>query len=612
MAEYKVEVTTGDKENAGTFDYIYLTIIGTKGESEKKELDNSGIDFTAGKTGTYTVKSTEPLGDLLLVKVDKDPYFLRGENQWFCTKIVVTTPENDVILFPCHRWVSRGENVELRPAKAVKIFEEKHSQLIDHRKNELMLNRKLYKWGVFAPGLPHVNTYKNKFDLPEEQDIGQAKRDAMMSAYTTALAEVGLKGLLTSTEQWESLEAMKNIFWFYRTPISEHVQDHWMDDDFYGFQFLNAVNSNMIERCTKLPSNFPVTEEMVKPFLKEGTTLQKEIEDGNILIVNYKRMDGIPSKVENGVTLPFTPGICLFYLNPEKKVMPIAIQLYQKPSETNPIFLPSDPKPDWLLAKMFLRNVDLVQHLAVFHHMESHMLGEGFAMATLRQLPSAHPLYKLLTPHCRNNIYTNTGGRTDLMAPEGPFNTNAIGSKGMFKVMARALSETTYKTLCLPENIVIRGLEKVPDFYYRDDGLKLWDIINSFVKAMIENYYPSDEDVRKDTELQAWINEIFTHTFLGNEESGIPSRFDTVEEAIKFITMVIFRVTGQHATTNDGQVFIGDYPIQLFDEPAPKKIMEEFKAKLTELSEAINERNAELTVAYNYLNPAIVENSVNK
>ncbi|KAM3861094.1 arachidonate 12-lipoxygenase, 12R-type-like [Diretmus argenteus] len=509
MAEYKVEVTTGDKENAGTFDYIYLTIFGCKGESERKELDNSGIDFTAGKTGTYTVKSTEPLGDLLLVKVDKDPYFLRGENQWFCTKIVVTTPENDVILFPCHRWVSRGENVELRPAK-------------------------------------------------------------------------------------------------------EHVQDHWMDDDFYGFQFLNAVNSNMIERCTKLPSNFPVTEEMVKPFLKEGTTLQKEIEDGNILICNYKRMDGIPSKVENGVTLPFTPGICLFYVNPEKKLMPIAIQLYQKPSETNPIFLPSDPKPDWLLAKMFLRNVDLVQHLAVFHHMETHMLGEGFAMATLRQLPSAHPLYKLLTPHCRNNLYVNTGGRQDLLAPDGPLNTNAIGPKGMYKIMARALSETTYKTLCLPENIVIRGLEKVPDFYYRDDGLKLWDIINSFVKAMIENYYPSDEHVRKDTELQAWINEIFTNAFLGNKESGIPSRFNTVEEAIKFVTMVIFRVTGQHATVNDGQVFIGDYPIQLFDEPAPKKIMEEFKAKLTELSEAITQRNVKLKVAYNYLNPANVENSVNK
>ncbi|KAM3861092.1 hydroperoxide isomerase ALOXE3-like [Diretmus argenteus] len=426
------------------------------------------------------------------------------------------------------------------------------------------------------------------------------------------MVEITVKGLAGSTEKWESIEAMKSIFWTNSTPISEYVTEHWEDDDLYGYQFLNAVNSNVIERCTELPSNFPVTEEMVKPFLKEGTTLQKEIEDGNILICNYKRMDGIPTRLHEGERLPFTPGICLLYVNPEKKLMPIAIQLYQKPSETNPIFLPSDPKPDWLLAKMFLRNADLIQHLGVFHHMETHMLGEGFTMATLRTLPTIHPLYKLLIPHFRNNIYTNTTGRINLLAPTGPLNANALGSEGIFKVMRRAHAEATYKTLCLPDNIVVRGLEKIPNFYYRDDGLKLWDIIYSFVKAIMEHYYPSDSDVREDSELQAWVNEIFTHSFLARKDSGIPSRFDTVEEAIKFITMVIFRVTGQHATTNDGQVFMGTYPVERFDEPAPKKMIEEFKAKLSQLSDAITKRNAELVLPYNYLNPANVENSVNK
>ncbi len=44
--------------------------------------------------------------------------------------------------------------------------------------------------------------------------------------------------------------------------------------------------------------------------------------------------------------------------------------------------------------------------------------------------------------------------------------------------MRRAHSETTYSSLCLPENITARGLESIPNFYYRDDGLKLWNIIN--------------------------------------------------------------------------------------------------------------------------------------
>ena len=51
-----------------------------------------------------------------------------------------------------------------------------------------------------------------------------------------------------------------------------------MEDDFYGYQFLNGVNPGVIKRCSELPTNFPVTEEMVKPFLEEGSSLQKEME----------------------------------------------------------------------------------------------------------------------------------------------------------------------------------------------------------------------------------------------------------------------------------------------------------------------------------------------
>ncbi len=56
------------------------------------------------------------------------------------------------------------------------------------------------------------------------------------------------------------------------------MKEHWKEDDFYGFQFLNAINPNVIKRCSELPPNFPVTDEMVKPFLESGSTLQKEME----------------------------------------------------------------------------------------------------------------------------------------------------------------------------------------------------------------------------------------------------------------------------------------------------------------------------------------------
>lgn len=75
--------------------------------------------FVHFKTGTYTITTSLSLGKLLLVKVEKDPYFVLPEDEWYCSKIVVTTPEGDAILFPCHRWISRGELVELRGGRGL-------------------------------------------------------------------------------------------------------------------------------------------------------------------------------------------------------------------------------------------------------------------------------------------------------------------------------------------------------------------------------------------------------------------------------------------------------------------------------------------------------------
>lgn len=75
--------------------------------------------FLHFKTGTYTIKTSSPLGKLLLVKVEKDPYLLLLDDEWFCSKIVVTTPEGESILFPCYRWISKGELVELRGGKGL-------------------------------------------------------------------------------------------------------------------------------------------------------------------------------------------------------------------------------------------------------------------------------------------------------------------------------------------------------------------------------------------------------------------------------------------------------------------------------------------------------------
>ena len=48
----------------------------------------------------------------------------------------------------------------------------------------------------------------------------------------------------------------------------------------------------------------------------------------------------------------------------------------------------------------------------------------------------------------------------------------------MTPFLKRSQNSLTYRSLCIPDDIAERGMEAVPNYYYRDDGLKLWDIIS--------------------------------------------------------------------------------------------------------------------------------------
>lgn len=59
-----------------------------------------------------------------------------------------------------------------------------------------------------------------------------------------------------------------------------------------------------------------------------------------------------------------------------------------------------------------------------------------------------------------------------------------------------------------------------------------------------------------------------------------------------------------------GQIFLGNYPDERFDEDIPKQIMEEFLANLFQFSDKIAERNLERNPPYVYMDPSQMENSI--
>lgn len=100
------------------------------------------------------------------------------------------------------------------------------------------------------------------------------------------------------------------------------------------------------------------------------------------ILLEFPERPGSPIAIVWKEILP-----CVFFLQ--------CIQLNQVPGEENPIFLPSDAKYDWLLAKIWVRSSDFHVHQTITHLLCTHLVSEVFGIAMYRQLPAVHPIFKV-------------------------------------------------------------------------------------------------------------------------------------------------------------------------------------------------------------------------
>nr|XP_014339480.1 PREDICTED: arachidonate 5-lipoxygenase-like [Latimeria chalumnae] len=205
----------------------------------------------------------------------------------------------------------------------------------------------------------------------------------------------------------------------------------------------------------------------------------------------------------------------------DKRLVWGQFQLNQVPGEKNPIFLPSDPEFVWLLAKIWVRSSDFQVHEMNSHLLRTHLLGEVFSIATLCQLPDMHPLFKLLIPHTKYTLDINTRARAQLIGKNAVFDRAvASGGGGHLKIAQKAFQQLTYKSLCFPDDLEERGLQGLKKHYYQEDGLKIWVAILRFVENIVGLYYRSDLEVKSDSELQAWVKDIYKEGFCKAPNSG--------------------------------------------------------------------------------------------
>ncbi|XP_076398855.1 polyunsaturated fatty acid lipoxygenase ALOX12 isoform X3 [Peromyscus maniculatus bairdii] len=478
--------------------------------------------------------------------------------------------------------------------------------------------------------------------------------------------EMGLKRVYTLLRSWSRLEDFDQIFWGQKSALAEKVHRCWQDDELFGYQFLNGANPMLLRRSASLPSRLVLpsgTEEL-------QAQLEKELQNGSLFEVDFILLDGIPANVIRGEQQYLAAPLVMLRMDPSGKLLPMAIQI-QPPSSSSPaptLFLPSDPPLAWLLAKIWVRSSDFQLQELQFHLLNTHLVAEVIAVATMRCLPGLHPIFKLLVPHIRYTMEINTRSRTQLISDGGIFDqVVSTGGGGHVQLLNRAMAQLTYCSLCPPDDLADRGLLRLPSALYAQDALQLWEVTARYVEGMVHLFYQSDDIVRGDPELQAWCREITEVGLCHAQDRGFPVSFQTRAQLGHFLTMCIFTCTAQHAAINQGQldwfgwvpnapctmrmppptnkegvtmetvmgslpdihksclqmtitwhlgrlqpdmVPLGQHKEKYFSDPRTKTVLSRFQADLGNLEREIIARNEQLDLPYEYLKPSRIENSI--
>ena len=85
-----------------------------------------------------------------------------------------------------------------------------------------------------------------------------------------------------------------------------------------------------------------------------------------------------------------------------------------------------------------------------------------------------------------------------------------LGSPGIHELLEKSVQILKYDDYDLPLDIMKRGVDKIPNYHFRDDGLDIWFAIRGYVDEVVNIFYSTNKDVQEDYELQEWEMEIFT------------------------------------------------------------------------------------------------------
>ncbi|KAL3648951.1 Lox9p [Castilleja foliolosa] len=377
---------------------------------------------------------------------------------------------------------------------------------------------------------------------------------------------------------------------FLKFPMPDVIKEDrtaWRTDEEFGREMLAGVNPVIIQRLQVFPptSNLGrqqygnqdsiITREQIEKNMN-GLTVEEAIRNNKLFILDHHdALMPYLRRINTTTTKTYaTRTILLLQDNGTLKPLVIELSLPHENGDsqgaTSRVFTPCNDEHKieysiWQLAKAYVAVNDSGYHQLISHWLNTHAVIEPFVIATNRQLSVLHPIHKLLKPHFRDTIHINALARQILINAGGILERTVFPARYAMEMSSLVYKSWNFTEQALPADLIKRGVAVpdpthphglrllIEDYPYAVDGLEIWSAIEDWVREYCNFYYPTDDKVCSDTELQSWWTELRDIGHGDLKEKPWWPKMQTRVDLVDSCTIIIWVASALHAAVNFGQ-----------------------------------------------------------